>query len=91
MDIKGITDISILLFKGTQQYGVLFIANPDKGYSISIYKIYLLNKNHTVKRLFFTTTDFKLAVKTINQINKTFNFNYTEYNPRFGTKRRNRR
>lgn len=90
-DIKGITDISILSFKGNQKYMFAFAANPDKGYSVSINKVYLLNEKHTIKNLLFTTRDRELAEKTIEKINNTFNFNYCKYNPRFNTRRRGRR
>lgn len=90
-DLEGITDISILSFQGNQKYMFAFVANPDKGYSVSIYKIYLLNEKHTIKRILFTTKDRELAEKTIDQINKTFQFNYYKYNPRFVTRMRGRR
>lgn len=82
-DLNGITDITILSLKGTQNFAPFTFALPDKKYDVYNNEIYLLNHNHTIKRFLISTRDKKLAEKTINEINEVLNLNYKSYNPRF--------
>lgn len=97
LDLNEITDITILSFKTKQNFlaqSFFFpttISSESKGTEIYNNHIYLSNEKHTIKRHIITSSDFELAENAVLEINKILNFNYSNYNPRFGFGSRNRR
>lgn len=75
------TDISILKYKGSQKFIFALVANPNQAYEVYSNRIYLLNSNHSVKELIFTTKDDLDAEKAISFINESFGLNFSNYNP----------
>lgn len=88
VDLTDKTDISILKFKGVQKFTFAVVANPNQGYEVYNNKIYLLNSNHSVKDLLYTTKDEAAAEKAIGFINETCNLNFSDYNPPVVRRRR---
>src|SRR5690606_23503650 len=81
VDLTDKTDISILKYKGAQKFTFAVVANPNQTYEVYNNRIYLLNSNHSVKDLIFTTKDASSAEKAVSFINENFGLNFSNYNP----------
>ena len=81
VDLSDKTDISILKYKGAQRFTFAVVANPNQTYEVYNNRIYLLNSNHSVKDLIFTTKDASSAEKAVSFLNENFGLNFSNYNP----------
>lgn len=88
VDLNDKSDICILKYKGAQKFTFAVVANPDQAYEVYNNRIYLLNSNHSVKDLIFTTKDDLDAEKAISFINESFGLNFSKYNPPVVRRRR---
>ncbi|WP_108868852.1 hypothetical protein [Aquimarina aquimarini] len=48
--LQDSTDISILIYQGTQKFSWSSMARPDQGYTVNSNKLYVLNTKHTIKK-----------------------------------------
>lgn len=79
--LSNMTDISILNYDMSQKLVFVSAAKPDFSESIRMSKIYLLNENHSEKRLVFSTIKMEYAELIVKEIQNEFNFIFNHYNP----------
>lgn len=88
VNMAGMTDISILKFRGKQKYMFIVAASPDKAYTVELLKAYLLNEKHTKKKLLFEVNSEEMAQEAVKTISEETGLNFETYNPRFRSGRR---
>ena len=79
--LKDITDVSVLTVNISQKFNFFSAANPDLAERFSLRKIYLLNENHSIKRLIISLKNKELSDKVVTQIQNEFNYNLNNYSP----------
>ncbi|MFD0977045.1 hypothetical protein [Salinimicrobium gaetbulicola] len=88
VDMAGMTDISILKFRGKQKFMFASAADPDKAYSVGLQRAFLLNENHTKKKLLFEVNNEEMAQQAVHTIKEETDLNFTVYSPKIRSRRR---
>jgi len=88
VDLNNMHDISILNYNMSQKLVFISSANPNFSEKIRVSKIFLLNENHSHKRLVLSTKKIEHAELIVNEIKNAFSLNYNNYSP--PTRRRRR-
>ncbi|SEE67180.1 hypothetical protein SAMN04487765_3723 [Tenacibaculum sp. MAR_2010_89] len=88
IELTNITDVSVLSSSGAQKFAFVSAGNPDLAVSSEIYKIVLLNENHSSKFLLMITRKKDLAEKMANGLSKELHLEYNIYSPPIVRRRR---
>lgn len=88
VDMTGMTDISILKFQGKQKFMFASAADPDKAYSVGLQRAFLLNENHTAKKLLFEVINEEMAQQAVQTIQDETGLNFKVYSPKIRSRRR---
>lgn len=77
----NMTDICMLNCDMSQKLAFISAAKPNFSEIIKVSKIYLLNENHSQKRLAFSTRKKEHAELIMKEIQNEFGLKYNHYNP----------
>ncbi|MBR8537795.1 hypothetical protein KDU71_19645 [Carboxylicivirga sediminis] len=81
IDLQNMKDISILNYNMAQRLVFISAANPNFAEKIRVSKVFLLNENHSQKRLVLSTKRMEHAELLVREIENAFALNHTDYNP----------
>jgi len=81
IQLLNMTDISIMNYDMSQKLVFVSAVKPDFSEDIRVSKIYILNENHSQKRLVFSTIKRERAELIMKEIQNEFNFKFNHYNP----------
>lgn len=79
--LLNMTDICISNYEMSQKLAFITAAKPDLSETIRVSKIYLLNENHSQKRLVISTFKKEHAELIMKEIQNEFGFKFNHYNP----------
>lgn len=79
--LVNMTDICVLSTDISQKLAFISAVRPDFSETLRMSKIYLLNENHSQKRLVFSVRKKEHAQLIMKEIQNEFNFKFNHYNP----------
>ena len=88
INLKNVTDISILRFNMGQKAAIGVTLNPDQTAEFAEYRVYGLSENHAKRTLFYTTRNKEDAQRVIDAITNVYDLKQTAYNPPRSSRRR---
>ena len=81
INLKNVSDISILRFNMGQKAAIGVTLNPDQTAQFAEYRVYGLSENHGKRTLFYSTKNKEHAKQIVEAITTVYDYDEAVYNP----------
>ena len=79
--LDGMSDVCIISYNLSQKMVFFSVANPDMAEEIKVSKIFVLNENHSTKRLVLSTRKIEHAELVVRSIQTELGLKLSHYHP----------
>lgn len=86
--LDGMSDVCIISYNLSQKTAFVLMANPDMAEEMRVSKVFVLNKNHSTKKLVLSTRKIEHAELLVRSIQAELGLKLSHYHPPTVNRRR---